>query len=143
MSLLFHPQELSYKDRDLVTLASELLEVRVPFPLNSLCVDSLTHISSLCLHGPLQDGEHYQGVASDGSMGMVHRSALLERPAIPPWPMPWFHGALSRLDAEKLLDRKLEGQFLLRTSQNTKGVYALALRQVGVWLQISCTLYLS
>lgn len=79
----------------------------------------------------MQDGDHYQGVASDGSMGMVQRSALLQRQAVPPWPMPWFHAAISRLDAEKLLDRNLDGQFLLRTSQNTKGVYALALRQVG------------
>ena len=76
----------------------------------------------------LQDNEHYQAVGSDGSMGLVHRSNLLERRAIPPLPMPWFHAAISRLDAEKLLDRSLEGQFLLRTSQNTKGVYALALR---------------
>ena len=79
---------------------------------------------------PSQD-EHYQAVACDGSMGLVHCSSLLRRKAIPPLPMPWFHGAISRLDAEKLLDRNLDGQFLLRTSQNTKGVYALALRQVG------------
>ena len=44
------------------------------------------------------------------------------------FPMPWFHSAISRLEAEKLLDRNQDGQFLLRESQHTKGVYALALR---------------
>lgn len=77
----------------------------------------------------MQDGEHYQAVAADGSMGLIHRSSLLERQPISMWEMPWFHGAISRLDAEKLLDRNRDGQFLLRTSQNTKGVYALAIRQ--------------
>lgn len=76
----------------------------------------------------LQDREHYQAVASDGSMGLIHHSSLLERHPIQLWPMPWFHAAISRLDAEKLLDRNTGGQFLLRTSQNTNGVYALAIR---------------
>ncbi len=59
-------------------------------------------------------------------------SAVLRRPSIPLFPMPWFHGAITRLEAEKLLDRNQDGQFLFRTSQNTKGVYALALRCVCV-----------
>ena len=70
-------------------------------------------------------------------MGLVHHDALLERPAIQLWPMPWFHGPISRLDAEKLLDRNTEGQFLLRTSQNTKGVYALAMRLVIIYIYVS------
>lgn len=61
-------------------------------------------------------------------MGLIQHSSLLERHPIAMWDMPWFHGAISRLDAEKLLDRNRDGQFLLRISQNTKGVYALALR---------------
>lgn len=43
-------------------------------------------------------------------------------------PMPWFHGPISRFDAEKLLDRNKDGQFLLRAGQHPKGVYALAVR---------------
>ncbi len=61
-------------------------------------------------------------------MGLIHCSSILERRPVPLYPMPWFHAAISRLDAEKLLDRNQEGQFLLRVSQNTKGVYALAMR---------------
>ena len=57
-------------------------------------------------------------------------STILERHPVPMVPMPWFHGAISRFDAEKLLDRNQDGQFLLRTSQNTRGVYALAVRYV-------------
>ena len=67
-------------------------------------------------------------MASDGSMGLIHFSHIHEREPIPVVPMPWFHSAISRLDAEKLLDRNQDGHFLLRISQNTKGVYALAIR---------------
>lgn len=58
----------------------------------------------------------------------MHRGALLPRPPVPLHPMPWFHGTISRVEAESLLDRNTQGQFLLRTSQNTAGVYALAMR---------------
>ena len=63
-------------------------------------------------------------------MGLIHHTSILERCPVPMWDMPWFHGAISRLDAEKLLDRNRDGQFLLRISQNTKGVYALGVRWV-------------
>jgi len=61
-------------------------------------------------------------------MGLIGSSFILQRDSIPLLPMPWFHSTISRLDAEKLLDRNWEGQFLLRTSQSTKGIYALAMR---------------
>ena len=77
-----------------------------------------------------QGGQHYQASAADGEIGLFPSSAILKRPPVPMVPMPWFHGAISRLDAEKLLDRNQDGQFLLRTSQNTQGVYALAIRWV-------------
>lgn len=86
-----------------------------------------THTSSL---PPTlsQDGQYYQASATDGEIGLFSAAAILERPPVPMLPMPWFHGAISRLDAEKLLDRNQDGQFLLRASQNTQGVYALAVR---------------
>lgn len=67
-------------------------------------------------------------MAADGSMGLIQRACILDRQPVSMWAMPWFHGTISRLDAEKLLDRNKDGQFLLRISQNTKGVYALAMR---------------
>ena len=77
-----------------------------------------------------QDHMHYQAAASDGSIGLFPASAILDRSPVPMHPMPWFHGAITRLESEKLLDRNQDGQFLFRTSQNTKGIYALALRLV-------------
>jgi len=89
-----------------------------------------------------QDGQHYQASAADGEIGLFSVAAILERPPVPMLPMPWFHGAISRLDAEKLLDRNQDGQFLLRASQNTQGVYALAVRlDLIVWLaRIGCVM---
>ncbi len=37
----------------------------------------------------------------------------------------WFHGKLTREEAEKLLERGKNGQFLVRESQNFKGDYTL------------------
>lgn len=82
----------------------------------------------MLLYARTQDGQHYQAVLADGSMGLIHSSLVLQREPIQLHPMPWFHSSISRLDAEKLLDRNWDGQFLLRTSQNTKGVFALAIR---------------
>ena len=89
-----------------------------------------------------QDEQHYQASAADGEIGLFSAAAILERPPVPMLPMPWFHGAISRLDAEKLLDRNQDGQFLLRASQNTQGVYALAVRlDLMVWLaRIGCVM---
>ena len=64
----------------------------------------------------------------DGSVGLVPIACILRRPAVSMVPMPWFHGTISRFDAEKLLDRNKDGQFLLRAGQHPQGVYALAVR---------------
>lgn len=64
----------------------------------------------------------------DGATGLVPVACILRRPAVSMVPMPWFHGPISRFDAEKLLDRNKDGQFLLRAGQHPKGVYALAVR---------------
>ena len=85
----------------------------------------------LCYHFLLpffQDRKNYQGTAANGDVGLFPANAIRQRSPIPMLPMPWFHSAISRLEAEKLLDRNQDGQFLLRESQHTKGVYALALR---------------
>ena len=76
----------------------------------------------------LQDRKNYQATAANGDVGLFPALAIMPRSPIPMLPMPWFHSAISRLEAEKLLDRNQDGQFLLRESQNTEGVYALALR---------------
>lgn len=80
-----------------------------------------------------QNGLTYQASTADGSIGQFHASAVKKRYPIPMLPMPWFHSTISRLEAEKLLDRNQDGQFLLRISHNTKGKYALAIRWVITW----------
>ena len=37
-----------------------------------------------------------------------------------------------RFEAEKILDRNQDGQFLMRTSQSTEGIYALAVSYVSL-----------
>ena len=43
----------------------------------------------------------------------------------------WFHGKISREDAEKLLTPPKNGRFLVRESQNYPGDYTLCVRSVG------------
>eukprot|EP00731_Ephydatia_muelleri_P016536 Em0009g960a len=45
--------------------------------------------------------------------------------------MPWFHGRISREDAEKLLTPPKNGQFLVRESQNYPGDYTLCVSYNG------------
>lgn len=96
--------------------------------------------------------EYCQATVADGSVGLVPMSSVLERPGVMLQPMPWFHGPITRysllsnrvtgsnsteasthwntllyrFEAEKILDRNQDGQFLMRTSQSTEGIYALA-----------------
>jgi c-src tyrosine kinase len=58
-------------------------------------------------------------------------SSILERPGVALQPLPWFHGPITRFEAEKILDRNQDGQFLMRTSQSTEGIYALAVSHKG------------
>ena len=55
-------------------------------------------------------------------------------------PTRWFHGSVTRFEAEKLLDRNRLGQFLVRSTQHGKGVFAVSLRcvAVDVWYVCSC-----
>ena len=49
-----------------------------------------------------------------------------------PTPRPrWFHGLVTRFEVEKLLDRNRPGQFLVRSTQHGKGVFAVSLRWVA------------
>ncbi|CAI8035156.1 Tyrosine-protein kinase CSK [Geodia barretti] len=76
-------------------------------------------------------GDYCQATAADGSVGLVPMSSILERPGVVLQPMPWFHGPITRFEAEKILDRNQDGQFLMRTSQSTEGIYALAVSHKG------------
>ena len=50
----------------------------------------------------------------------------------PPPPSPrWFHGLVTRFEVEKLLDRNRPGQFLVRSTQHGKGVFAVSVRCVA------------
>lgn len=76
-------------------------------------------------------GEYCQAASADGSVGVVQMSSILERPRVMLQPMPWYHGPITRFEAEKILDRNQDGQFLMRTSQSTEGIYALAVSHKG------------
>ena len=40
----------------------------------------------------------------------------------------WFHGKLTRDEAENMMDKHKNGQFLIRESQNYKGDFTLCVR---------------
>ena len=40
--------------------------------------------------------DYCQATLADGSVGLVPKSAILERPGVMLQPMPWFHGPITR-----------------------------------------------
>lgn len=115
----------------------------VCLPLQLLFTITFITVVSLIVCVPIipQDGLHYLASTSDGNIGQFPMSAVKKRTPIPMLPMPWYHSTISRLEAEKLLDRNQDGQFLFRTSQNTKGKYALAIRWVWSVVYVFVTVY--
>ncbi|KAL5473852.1 hypothetical protein EMCRGX_G028414 [Ephydatia muelleri] len=100
------PSELTFEQGDVLTI----VEDSKGFNCRQFMWDAL----SIKMAGP------------NGSTGLVPVASTLRRLAVSMVPMPWFHGTVSRFDAEKLLDRNKDGQFLLRAGQHPQGVYALA-----------------
>lgn len=63
--------------------------------------------------------------SSLGSPTKQASAVVSQKTAVKLQSMPWFHGKLTREEAEKLLEHGRNGQFLVRESQNFKGDYTL------------------
>ncbi|XP_032902497.1 SH2 domain-containing adapter protein D isoform X2 [Amblyraja radiata] len=74
---------------------------------------------------PLAGGSKYSKTQTP-----EHCSALPERvdPALPLEKQAWYHGAISRADAENLLMRCKECSYLVRNSETSRNDYSLSLR---------------
>uniref|UniRef100_A0A1X7UVQ9 Tyrosine-protein kinase n=1 Tax=Amphimedon queenslandica TaxID=400682 RepID=A0A1X7UVQ9_AMPQE len=68
---------------------------------------------------------------SEGTVGVVPTSSLTLRSPVSLSPMIWYH-CCTRDEAEGLLDKSIEGQFLVRPSQTSDSVYAISVSTNGL-----------
>ncbi|XP_036357369.1 tyrosine-protein kinase CSK isoform X5 [Octopus sinensis] len=71
------------------------------------------------------DPNWYQAKNSYGREGMIPANYVQKRQEVSLQTMPWFHGKITRQEAEDLLKMMEDGLFLLRESQNYPGDYTL------------------
>ncbi|XP_076464986.1 tyrosine-protein kinase CSK-like [Babylonia areolata] len=69
--------------------------------------------------------------ASGGKCGIIPANYVKPRKVVTLHAMPWFHGKISRLDAERLLQPRREGLFLIRESVQHPGDYTLCVVSQG------------
>lgn len=67
----------------------------------------------------------YVAEFSDGRRGLVPSTHLQKRTEVKLNSMPWFHGKITRDEAERLLQPPKDGLFLVRESTNFPGDYTL------------------
>ncbi|XP_046546473.1 tyrosine-protein kinase CSK-like [Haliotis rubra] len=72
-----------------------------------------------------RDPNWYRAKDSTGKEGMIPATYVQPRTSVPLHAMPWFHGKISRGDAERLLSPPEDGLFLIRESSNYPGDYTL------------------
>ncbi|CAI9720294.1 tyrosine-protein kinase CSK isoform X3 [Octopus vulgaris] len=72
-----------------------------------------------------RDPNWYQAKNSYGREGMIPANYVQKRQEVSLQTMPWFHGKITRQEAEDLLKMMEDGLFLLRESQNYPGDYTL------------------
>ncbi|XP_070542818.1 tyrosine-protein kinase CSK-like [Ptychodera flava] len=78
-----------------------------------------------------KDPNWYKARKGNGSEGLIPKNYVLKRENVKISAMPWFHGNITREQAEKLLSPKKDGLFLVRESTNYKGDYTLCVCYQG------------
>lgn len=71
------------------------------------------------------DPNWYKAQRADGKTGMMPANYVQKRTEVKLHTMPWYHGKISRVQAEELLSNSEEGLFLVRESNNFPGDYTL------------------
>ncbi|XP_077453322.1 tyrosine-protein kinase CSK-like isoform X1 [Stigmatopora argus] len=114
---------------------------KTPWPKGSKCVGRLQFKASLECHLPFNEGEMltiinatedpqwYIAKNNNGRQGAVptnHIQKLVKSESQLNL-MPWFHGKITRVEAESLLSPPEKGLFLVRESNNYPGDYTLCL----------------
>lgn len=78
-----------------------------------------------------RDPNWYHARSAYGREGMIPANYVQKRQKVSLQTMPWFHGKISRQDAESLLYKMEDGLFLLRESNNYPGDYTLCVCHQG------------
>jgi len=74
---------------------------------------------------PTSDPNWYRARNPNGAEGMIPANYVKLRKVVTLHAMPWFHGKISRQEAEQLLQPREDGLFLVRESSNYPGDYTL------------------
>ncbi|KAI1301864.1 Tyrosine-protein kinase CSK [Halotydeus destructor] len=74
---------------------------------------------------PTRDPNWYKAKHVDGRIGLIPANYIQKRSEVKLNAMPWFHGKITREDAESLLQPREDGLFLVRESTNFPGDYTL------------------
>lgn len=74
---------------------------------------------------PTRDPNWYRARHADGKEGMIPANYVQKRREVKLNAMPWFHGKITREQAEELLQPREDGLFLVRESTNFPGDYTL------------------
>lgn len=77
------------------------------------------------------DPNWYRAQRADGKSGMLPANYVQQRSEVKLGTMPWYHGKISRIDAENLLSNSGQGHFLVRESNNYPGDYTLCVYSDG------------
>lgn len=80
---------------------------------------------------PTSDRMWYKACDAKGREGMIPANYVQKRKVVSLHAMPWFHGKITRLQAEELLMPREDGLFLIRESSNYPGDYTLCVCHSG------------
>jgi len=81
----------------------------------------------VCVLG--ENGEWCKGKAESGDIGWIPRSYIAELNSLEKH--SWYHGLVSRVEAESRLSSEIDGSFLVRESMSRPGEYSVSLRLEG------------
>ncbi|XP_037080596.1 tyrosine-protein kinase CSK-like [Pollicipes pollicipes] len=86
---------------------------------------------ALTIVTPTRDPNWYKARRADNREGLIPANYVTKRTAVKLNAMPWFHGKISREQAEGLLTPREDGLFLVRESTNFLGDYTLCVCYQG------------
>ncbi|KAK7116138.1 tyrosine-protein kinase CSK-like isoform X2 [Littorina saxatilis] len=85
----------------------------------------------LVIRRATSDRMWYRACNTDGREGMIPANYVQPRKVVTLHAMPWFHGKITRPQAEELLKPREDGLFLIRESSNYPGDYTLCVCHGG------------
>lgn len=77
------------------------------------------------------DPNWFRAKNDNGDEGMIPANYVTQRKEVTLHAMPWYHGKISRLEAEQLLYPREDGLYLIRDSNNYVGDYTLCVSFEG------------